>query len=81
MTSFGQIKLATVWKMLKKCAPGHARIELGHHWRIDFGDRSYPAFPLGKRRSKTPEVQLGHVRKMVRHLGIEECAKAVLRQL
>lgn len=81
MTSYGEIKLSKIWKMLGKCAPGYRRFELGHHWKIDFGDRTYTRLPLGKRRSKTPSVQLGHVRKMARHLGIQDCAKKELPQL
>lgn len=82
MTSFGQVKLSKVWAMLRRCADGYRRIEQSHKWRVEFNGRVFPDLPLGKRKSKTPEVELGVVRKMVRHLGIDsDCAHKYLPQL
>jgi hypothetical protein len=82
MSSFGQVKLSKVWKMLDRCAPGHTVVEQGHLWRVMYRDKTFPALQLGKRSSKTPEVELGIVRKMVNHLGIDQnCAWKNLPQL
>jgi len=56
-------------KMLEKCAPGHS-LRLANHSRvIKFGNKSYPSLP------KFDNIELGHVKKMARHLGILDCAK------
>jgi len=75
MSSFGQVKLKKVWQMLERCAPGYRRVEQGHLWRVTYKGKTFPSLQLGKRSSSTPEVELGNVKKMVRHLGIDpECA-------
>ena len=52
-------------KMLKECAPG-SDIRLANHSRvIHFGGKVYRSFP------KSDTVEHGHVRKMVRFLGID----------
>lgn len=82
MSSFGQVKLSKGWKMLRKCAEGYEKIEQPHKWRIEYHGRTFPDLPLGNRTSKTPEVELGVVRKMIRHLGIDpECAYEYLPQV
>ena len=82
MSSFGQVQLSRVWKMLKKCAEDYAAIEQPHSWRIEYDGKVYPNFPLGKRSKATPEIELGHVRKMVRHLGLDpQCVRKHLPQL
>jgi len=57
-------------KMLEKCAPGHT-IRLANHSRvIKYNNTSYPSFP------KFDNIELGHIRKMARHIGILNCAHA-----
>lgn len=74
------VKLKDVWAMLDHCAPGHERAETDHYWRITYGARFYPNFPTGKHGArKSPEIEAGHVRSLVRHLGIEPCARQQLR--
>lgn len=59
-----------VLKMLDHCAPGHT-IRLANHSRVvTFNGRVYRTLP------KFPNIELGHIWKMSRHLGIYECAKA-----
>jgi len=54
--------------MLDKCAPGYT-IRLANHSRvIQFGNKLYRTFP------KHDPMENGHVRKMVRFLGISGCA-------
>ncbi len=82
MTSSGTVALKEVWSMLGRCAPGHRRQERDHHWCIYFQNRTYPTFPRGEHGArKNPEIQIGHVRKMARHLGILDCAREQLPQL
>jgi hypothetical protein len=60
--------LSDVLKILDKCAPGYT-IRLANHSRvIQFGGKVYRAFP------KHDPVENGHVRKLIRFLGIGECA-------
>lgn len=82
MGSFGTIALQANWQMLERCAPGHTRQMRTHHWVIRFNGKTYPTLPLGPHgKRENPEIQIGHVRKLARHLGILECAKSVLEQL
>lgn len=82
MSSNGQVQLKKVWKMLNKCADGHKAIEQQHLWRIEFQGRTFPSLPIGRRKVKVPEVQLGIVRKMVRHLQLDEkCVRRHLPQI
>jgi len=82
MSSFGQVKLSKVWKMLENCADGYIAKEQKHLWRVMYEGKTFPSLQLGKRSSKTPEVELGNVQKMVNHLGIDQdCARLYLPQL
>jgi hypothetical protein len=77
MASSGRVPLSEIWAMLGACAPMHTRKATKHYWRITIPDgQTYPNFPLGEHGArKDPEIQVGHIRKMARHLGILECAK------
>lgn len=77
MATTGTVKLVAVWEMLEACAPGHERILGEHHWRIYYQGKTDPTFPKGQ-HSKNKEIERGQVKKMIRHLGIEVCAKRVL---
>jgi hypothetical protein len=61
---------AKVLRMLEKCAPG-STVRLANHSRVViFNRKVYPSLP------KFDDIELGHIRKMVRFLGIDkECAK------
>lgn len=77
MGSSGMVSLKAIWAMLKICAPDHTREATDHHWRITWNGRCYPTLPKGAHGArKTVEIERGHVKRMVRHLGIEACAKA-----
>lgn len=53
-----------------------------HKWRIDFRERTFPDLPLGAHGAKDPEIQLGVVKKMIRHLEIDlDCAYKYLPQI
>lgn len=56
--------------MLDKCADGWGKKETDHYYRVTWKQGTYPSFP------KKKDVAVGHVRKMIRHLGIDlACAK------
>lgn len=68
--------------MLDRCADGYQRREQGHFWRVEYRNRVFPALPLGKRKSKTPVVEIGVLKKMVRHLELDlDCVFKNLPQL
>ncbi len=76
MSSSGTVPLSAIWAMLALCAPGYTKQQKNHNWIIRYKDRTYPRLPLGPHGKRVnPDIQIGHVKTMVRHLGIEECAK------
>lgn len=83
MGSLGQVPLKQVWAMLDECAPGHTRKARVHNYCINYRDRSYPSFPLGPHgKRENPSIEIGHVKKMVRYLGLDpECVGRLLPQL
>ena len=82
MVSSGTIKWKSIKKMLKDCAPGHKIAEGDHYYRITYKDRTYRSFPKGTHGKSNPEIERGHVRKLVRFLKIKyDCAKKALPAL
>lgn len=81
MATRGQVRLNKVWKMLRKCAPGYKREERDHNWVIRWNGKTYYRFPQGKHGRTNPEIELGHVKSLVRLFGIQDCAKRELQQL
>ncbi len=82
MSSSGTIALADIWAMLDHCAPGHTRKERTHNWVVTFGEKTFPGLPVGEHGArKNPEIQVGKVKQMVRHLGIMECARTQIERL
>jgi hypothetical protein len=76
MASAGQVPQKQVWDMLDKCAPGWSPEPKLHHIWIHWGGRTYASFP------KHPQIDVGHVRKMVRHLQIDKkCSQGEIEQL
>jgi hypothetical protein len=65
------VRYADVLKMLETCAPGFS-LRLATHSRVvSYAGKVYRKLP------KFDDIELGHIRKMVRHLGIaQECAKS-----
>ena len=62
-------KFSLVKKMLKRCADGYT-IRTARHYRIvNYDGQTFRTLP------KHDNIELGHIRSMVRHLGInKECA-------
>jgi hypothetical protein len=77
MTGVGRlVPLDDVWEMLAHCAEGFTREAKLHRWWVRWKGKTYRAVPLGPHgRRDRVTVEAGHVRSMVRHLGIDpECA-------
>jgi hypothetical protein len=76
------VSLATVRKMLRRCAPG-AEIEekVHHHW-VRYNGKTFRSLPKGRHGTRTPEAEIGHVVGMIRYLAIDEdCARLEIPQL
>jgi hypothetical protein len=64
---------ADVERMLKRCAAGYTMRRTTHGYSIKFNGRTYPSMP------KFDNIELGHIRKMVRHLQINrDCARQTI---
>ncbi len=83
MSTHGRVRLNEIFEMLRKCAPDFQSRETDHYFRITYNGRLFPDLPRGEhgRRDGRAEIQRGVVKKMVRFLGIEECAKRELEAL
>ena len=68
--------------MLDACAPGYTRRETDHFHQVSYRGKTYRALPLGKHGARhNPEIEAGHVRALVRHLEILDCAKRELPRI
>lgn len=74
----GVIRLSVIWAALDHCLAGHEKRETDHHWRITMGERTYPRLPVGGHGERDPEIQKGHLRRLVRFFGIEACVEEFL---
>lgn len=82
MSSTGEIPLADIFKMLDECAPGHLRTQRTHNWMITYNGKTFPSLPVGRHGARrNVSIQVGHVKKMIRALGIEDCAKKKIPRL
>lgn len=82
MPGRGQIPSEKNLAMLDGCAPGHTiRRKKQQHW-VTYNERTYWRLPTGEHGSTNPDIEVGHVRKMIRHLWIDDdCARRLLPQL
>jgi hypothetical protein len=62
-------------KALDKCAPGWKWRLATHSRVITFNDKTYRSLP------KFDKIELGHLRKLARYLGILECLKKHIQGL
>lgn len=69
--------------MLDECSPGNTRTQRMHNWLIKTSDgKTYPSLPVGEHGARrNVSVQVGHVKRMVRRLGIFDCAKTKIPRL
>lgn len=70
--------------MLEDCAEGYEWIaNKPHYYQVKWAGKVYPTLPKGPhgKRSERTQIEVGHVRKLARFLGIVDCAKKILQQL
>jgi hypothetical protein len=79
----GRVRLSSIFEMLRKCAPGFHSQETDHYIRITYNGLTFPDLPRGEhgRRDGRAEIQRGVVKKMVRYLGIADCARMEIEAL
>jgi len=82
MATTGRIAWKKIKKMLDKCTESwHFKDKVHKRWVYADGiDTSYK-LPQGSHGSKNPEIEIGHIRGLVRHFDIGDCAKKHLEQL
>ena len=82
MSGFGCVRLSAILKMLKSCAPGRIITEGKHKLVVRYNDLIYHNLQKGDHGEHDPELQLGGIRQMVRHLKLDpKCVKRFLPQL
>ena len=82
MATNGTIRLTAIREMLTHCAPGYEMQPKEHRIWIRFGGKLYPSLPKGKHgRMAGAEIEIGHVKRMVRFFGLRDCARKILPQL
>jgi len=81
MSSFGTITLKKIWKMLKECAPGYTKEERDHNWLVRYDGKSFHNLPKGPHKRAKAEIEIGHVRQLVRLFEIEDCASTEIPAL
>jgi len=65
------VAFTEVMRMLEHCAKGSDVRRTTHGRRVEFNGKVFRDLP------KFDNIEIGHIRKMVRHLGIDkECAKS-----
>lgn len=58
---------------MNSCAEGWSVTEKSEYWWVSFRGQTYRSLPKGKHGARVnPEIEAGHVRSMVRFLGIDE---------
>lgn len=64
------VSLSQLERMLEKCAPGYTIRRTTHGRVVTFNQKVFRDIP------KFHDIEIGHIRKMVRHLGIDlNCAR------
>jgi hypothetical protein len=65
--------------MLDQCSPGHTRKLLKHTWCVMWNGKTYPSLPKGEHGAGDPDIEIGHVKRMIRALGIDiDCARQLI---
>lgn len=65
------LAFSDILRMLENCAKGFDLRRTTHGRRVEFNGKTFRDLP------KFDEIEVGHVRKMVRNLGIDkDCAKS-----
>jgi len=74
--SYGRAKLKDILGMLKECAPGAQVTPKKHHYWVSWNGQTFRQMGLGEHGTKTPEIEIGVIKHMIRQLGIDaDCAQ------
>jgi hypothetical protein len=70
--------------MLDDCAPGHSVQTREHNFCIRYRENTFPRLPRGEHKkqakNKNPQIELGHIRQMIRQLRLDpECCRKFIR--
>ena len=70
--------MSKIRKMLNECASGYSIEKKEHKQWVRYNEKTYH-LPKGEHSTKDPEIEKGHIKRMVNHLEIcLECAKQYL---
>lgn len=62
--------------MLKACAPSFTSERKKHRIWISYNGLIFRGMPTGEHGEQNPKIQVGHIKHMIRYLGIKlECAR------
>jgi hypothetical protein len=75
MASARLVALKEILDMLDECAPGARVVPKEHRNWVLYSGLTYRGLPQGAHGKKNPEIQIGQVKRLARHLGILDCAK------
>jgi len=71
-----QVVFKRVVEILKKCACGYELKQHSHHLAVLYQGKTAYLPKGGHGRTGNHQIEIGHVRKMARTLGIVDCARA-----
>ena len=74
-----QVVFRKVVAVLEKCAPGYKLKRLPHFIAVLYDNKTAYLPKGGHGRTGNHQIEVGHVRKMARTLGIVECVQAYVR--
>ena len=81
MTTSGSTSLKKIRDMLDGCAQGFSIENKKHRFWVKFKGKKF-LLPKGEHGKKNPEIEKGHIKKMIKQLEIDlECAKECLELL
>lgn len=71
-----QVAFKKVVAVLEKCAPGYELKRTTHSIAVKYHNKTAFLPKGGHGRAGNHQIEVGHVRKMARTLGIVDCAQA-----
>ena len=81
MATSGRARMSKVRMMLSMCASGFAVKQCLHTQEVQYNGKTFH-LPKGEHGRVDPEIQKGHIKRMIRQLKIDmECAKEHLELL
>jgi len=72
------VRLAEVWAALERCAPGYGKRHTRDHFRVTYEGRFYDLSCGPHGDVERAKIFFSDVRKMSRHLQIQDCVIPLL---